>query len=124
MPTCRPACSRTKRCAGRLLTQLAGELIFERSSMQVKGRQAPSWVAANAPDQGGGADSQPGSHRGGVNAEARGPLSEMLGLMATSPLARMTGNALAQASGTGNADLQLRLSLPISEMTNQGAGAA
>ena len=28
----------------------------------------------------------------------------------------MTGNALAQASGTGNADLQLRLSLPISEI--------
>jgi uncharacterized protein YhdP len=28
----------------------------------------------------------------------------------------MTGNALAQASGTGNADLQLQLSLPISEM--------
>ena len=26
------------------LTQLAGELIFERSSMQVKGRQAPSWA--------------------------------------------------------------------------------
>lgn len=52
----------------------------------------------------------------GVNAEARGPLPEMLGLMVTSPLARMTGNALAQASGTGNADLQLRLSLPISDI--------
>ena len=36
--------------------------------------------------------------------------------MRTSPLARMTGQALDQASGTGNADLQLRLSLPINDI--------
>ena len=99
------------------LTQLAGELIFERSSMQVKGATGtfmglPQTRLTKVEAQ------IPNLDRTvvGVNAEARGPLSEMLGLMATSPLARMTGNALAQASGTGNADLQLRLSLPISEI--------
>ena len=52
----------------------------------------------------------------GVTADARGPLPELLTLLATSPLGGMTGNALAQASGTGNADVQLRLALPISEI--------
>ncbi|BEU98494.1 TIGR02099 family protein [Acidovorax sp. DW039] len=99
------------------LTKLNGELIFERSSMQVRGASGTfmglpqtrlTKVEAQIPNL---------AHTVvGVHAEARGPLPEMLGLMATSPLARMTGNALAQASGSGNADLQLRLSLPISEI--------
>jgi len=99
------------------LTDLSGELIFERSSMQVRsatgtfaGRQGLklSKVDAKIPDL---------AHTVvAVSADARGPLPEMLALMATSPLGRMTGNALDQATGTGTADLQLRLSLPISEI--------
>lgn len=99
------------------LTDLGGELIFERSSMQVRGASGSfagqqglrlSKVEAKIPDL---------SHTVvGVSADARGPLGELLTLMTTSPLGGMTGNALAQASGTGNADFQLRLSLPISEL--------
>ena len=99
------------------LTDLAGELIFERSSMQVRGAsggfggskslQAVK-VEAKIPDL---------AHSVvGVTADARGPLPELLNLLATSPLAVMTGNALGQATGTGNADVQLRLTLPISEI--------
>ncbi|MFN3377269.1 MAG: YhdP family protein, partial [Burkholderiaceae bacterium] len=99
------------------LTQLAGELIFERSSMQVRGASGAfsntpglrlSKVEARIPDL---------NHTVvGVSAEARGPLSEVLTLVNQSPLAGMTGNALAQAAGSGAADLQLRLSLPIGEL--------
>ncbi len=99
------------------LTQLAGELIFERSSMQVRGATGGfagtpgvrlAKVEAQIPDL---------SHTVvAVNADARGPLTELLTIMRTSPLARMTGQALDQASGTGNADLQLRLSLPINDI--------
>ncbi|MBU1352959.1 MAG: TIGR02099 family protein [Gammaproteobacteria bacterium] len=99
------------------LTELGGELIFERSSMQVRGASGSfagqqglrlSKVEAKIPDL---------SHTVvGVSADARGPLGELLALMTTSPLGGMTGNALAQATGTGNADFQLRLSLPISEL--------
>ncbi|RQO82635.1 YhdP family protein [Acidovorax sp. FJL06] len=99
------------------LTDLGGELIFERSSMQVRGASGGfagskglrlSKVDAKIPDL---------AHTVvGVNADARGPLAELLTLMATSPLGRMTGNALDQASGTGNADFQLRLALPISDI--------
>ncbi len=99
------------------LTELGGELIFDRSSMQVRGASGTfagrkglrlSKVDARIPDL---------SHTVvAVNAEARGPLAELLGLMSTSPLGGMTGNALDQASGSGNADFQLRLSLPISDI--------
>ena len=99
------------------LTELAGELIFERSSMQVRGASGSfagrpglrlSKVDAKIPDL---------SHTVvGVSADARGPLTELLTLMNTSPLGRMTGNALEQASGTGNADFKLRLTLPISDI--------
>lgn len=99
------------------LTALGGELIFERSSMQVRGASGgfagsktlrASKIEAKIPDL---------AHTVvGVTADARGSLPELLTLMTTSPLAGMTGNALDQASGTGNADVQLRLSLPISEI--------
>jgi len=99
------------------LTELGGELIFERSSMQVRGASGSfagrpglrlSRVEARIPDL---------SHTVvGVDADARGPLPELLALMSSSPLGGMTSNALDQATGTGNADFKLRLSLPISDM--------
>ena len=51
-----------------------------------------------------------------VSADARGPLAQLLGFVAESPLAQMTGGALTQASATGNGQLQLRLQLPISDL--------
>ncbi len=99
------------------LTELGGELIFERSSMMVRGASGSfagskglrlSKVDAKIPDL---------EHTVvAVNADARGPLAELLTLMTTSPLGGMTGHALDQASGTGNADFQLRLALPISDI--------
>ncbi|WP_298212136.1 YhdP family protein [Acidovorax sp.] len=99
------------------LAELGGELIFERSSMQVRGASGGfvgskglrlSKVEAKIPDL---------AHTVvAVSADARGPLPELLTFMAASPLGGLTGNALDQASGTGNADLQLRLALPISEL--------
>ena len=99
------------------LTQLAGELVFERSTMQVRGATGGftgtpgvrlAKVEAQIPDL---------SHSVvAVKADARGPLAELLTILRTSPLSRMTGHALDQASGTGQADLQLRLSLPINDI--------
>ncbi len=99
------------------LTELGGELIFERSSMMVRGASGSfsgskglrlSKVDARIPDL---------AHTVvAVNADARGPLAELLTLVTTSPLGGMTGHALDQASGTGNADFQLRLALPISDI--------
>jgi uncharacterized protein (TIGR02099 family) len=100
------------------LTELGGDLIFERSSMQVRGASGSfagrsglrlSKVDARIADL---------SHTVvDVRADARGPLPELLTLMTTSPLGEMTGHALDRAQGTGNADFQLHLSLPISDIT-------
>lgn len=99
------------------LTGLSGELVFERSSMRVQGASGrftgspgvqATQVQAQIPDL---------SHTVvDVSADTRGPLPELLAIMATSPLSAMTGQALDQASGSGHADLRLRLSLPISEI--------
>ncbi len=109
---------RRLQAAGELpwpaLTQLGGELVFERSSMRVNGasgafsgtRQTQlSKVQAHIPDL---------SHTVvSVGADARGPLAELLGVLSGSPLGAMTGHALDQARGSGNAQLRLDLSLPI-----------
>ena len=99
------------------LTQLAGELIFDRSSMQVRGASGSfagspgvklNKVEARIPDLGHTVVS--------VSADARGPLPELLGIIATSPLSPMTGHALDKATGAGAADFGLRLTLPISDI--------
>ena len=100
------------------LVKLSGELIFERSGMQVKGATGgfagrsgvvASGVEAQIPDLSHSVVS--------VAADARGPLSELLAFVTQSPLGEMTGKALAQATGTGNGELRLRLQLPISQLT-------
>ncbi|MBY0454299.1 MAG: TIGR02099 family protein [Burkholderiaceae bacterium] len=99
------------------LAQLEGELIFERASMRVQGAHGIlagtrntrlSRVEAHIPDL-----SNPVVT---VNGEARGPLPEWLAFVRTSPLDAMIDHALARASGSGNADLRLRLQLPIHQL--------
>lgn len=100
-----------------VLTQLAGELIFERSSMYVRNASTgvagfPQWrmaqVQAHIPDL-----AQSVVH---VNAQGRGPLAEMLAVVDGSPLADFTAHALAQSQGSGSAEMQLNLTLPISHL--------
>ncbi|GKS76517.1 TIGR02099 family protein [Acidovorax sp. SUPP950] len=99
------------------LTELTGDLIFDRSTMAVKGASGSfagtpklrvNKVEARIPDL---------AHTVvAVNADARGPLADMLSFVTTSPLARLTGNALDKTTANGTADLQLALSLPVSHI--------
>jgi len=52
-----------------------------------------------------------------VNGDIRGPLAQALKLVQTSPLSAMTGEVLGKASGTGTTDLQLRLNLPLNDLS-------
>ena len=99
------------------LKKLAGELVFERSSMRIHGASGTfsgtratqlSKIQAHIPDLAHSVVE--------VSADARGPLTELLGVVKTSPLAAMTGHALDQATGAGAADLRLGLSLPIHDL--------
>ena len=99
------------------LTQLSGELVFDRSSMAVRKASAGfagsqrlrmGQIEARIPDL---------SHTVvAVDAQGRGPLAEMLSVVANSPLAGLTSHTLDKASGSGPADLQLKLSLPINDI--------
>ena len=99
------------------LARLNGELIFDRQSMHVKGATAqfaglPDLqvvrVEADIPDL---------MHTVvGVDATVRGPLADALGIVNSSPLSRITNQALAQAVSTGAAEVKLKLALPIAQI--------
>ncbi len=100
------------------LAELDGELVFDRASLQVNGASGRvagfpglqlSKAEARIPDLMHGATVQ-------VGADIKGPLSEALGFVNTSPLAGLTGQALARAAASGMADTKLQLSLPLGDI--------
>ncbi len=98
------------------LTQLSGTLVFERNGMQVKGAAGHF---AGAPRLQVKADAQIADFQAttvAVTGDVRGPLAEALGVVNGSPLSAMTGHALAKASGSGNADVRLKLELPVANL--------
>ena len=96
------------------LTQLSGELVFERAQMQIKGARARMGANANLQVNKLEALIPDLKHSVvAVNAEIRGPLGEAIGVVNSSPLAGMTGHALGRAVASGSADYRLKLALPI-----------
>ncbi len=102
------------------LTELDGELVFDRASMQVNG--ATGRIAgfpglqvvradASVPDLMRAATVQ-------VNADIKGPLGEAVSFVNTSPLGSMTDKALEKTVASGPADYKVQLSLPISTIAN------
>ncbi|MDP2033011.1 MAG: YhdP family protein [Polaromonas sp.] len=100
------------------LNNLDGELVFDRASLQVNG--ASGGVAglpglqvvradARIPDLMHSATVQ-------VTAELKGPLSDALGFVNTSPLGEITGQALARTVASGSADYKFQLTLPLADM--------
>ncbi|MCA0211986.1 MAG: TIGR02099 family protein [Proteobacteria bacterium] len=101
------------------LTQLTGELVFERSGMQIKGatgRLVMPGVASPGVQVMRAEANIPNLARSAtvaVSADVRGPLAESLAIVNSSPLAGLMGNALDKATATGNADVRLNLTLPV-----------
>lgn len=97
------------------LTDLNGELVFNRAALEVNGVTGKvaglpglQLVKGNAriPDLARGATVE-------VNLDIKGPLADALGFVNTSPVGEMTNRVLARAAATGTADYHFRLSLPI-----------
>ena len=100
------------------LTELNGELVFDRASLEVKGA---SGKVAGLP----GLHLVKGDARIAdlmhdatveVTTDIKGPLSEALGFVNTSPLGDMTQKVLAQTTASGMADYRFRLRLPIDDI--------
>lgn len=99
------------------LTQLSGELIFERAQMRIKGAKAR--IGAGALLQISKAEALIADLAHAVvvvNAEARGALAEGVGIVNGSPLGGMMGQALSRSSVAGTADYKLKLTLPLANL--------
>ncbi len=101
------------------LTEVNGELLIDRLKLQVKG---VTGRVGGSPATGKGlqitkaegliADLQH-APTVVVSAEARGTASDVLALVNSSPLGELISGALAKSTATGNADVKLKLNLPI-----------
>ena len=100
------------------LTQLSGELVIDRKSLQVKGGRGnlagvPGLQIGKIE---GGISDMTQSPSVVVGLEARGPLPDMLAIVNGSPLAALSGNSLAHASAAGNAEMRLNLAVPLNAL--------
>jgi uncharacterized protein (TIGR02099 family) len=98
------------------LTQLQGELVFDRNSMQIKGAQGRFGGSGGLQFK---AEAQIPDLKAAtvmVKGEVHGPLNESVAIVNGSPISGLIGNALAKATTNGNADVLLQLELPIAHL--------
>ena len=101
------------------LTELRGDLLLDQTSLQLRNVSARldgasqlriSQGEARIPDMGRDARVQ-------TSLQLAGPLDELLrGLIIASPLDAMLGGVLGKARALGNADVQLKLDLPLQQL--------
>ena len=99
------------------LTDLSGELVIDRNSLQIKGAKtrlagAPNlaWSAVEA------SIPQLTEPVVDVRGEARGALSDTLRVLQSPGLSELLSHTLDKSAGNGNVDLKLRLNLPIDHL--------
>ena len=101
------------------LTGLSGELVFERAGMLVRNARGKLAGATGVEVTKAEAQIADMSHHASllrVDAQAKGPLAEVLRVGA--PLAGETGEIMLHARATGSADYKLHLELPLAAMDN------
>ncbi len=95
-------------------SRVAGELVFDRNTMEIRNAQARLWGVELSKVNGGFRDLRKPVLK--IDGEARGPLADMLRYVNSSPVGGWTGNALRDAKASGAAELKLALELPIAEL--------
>ncbi|MEO8249741.1 MAG: YhdP family protein, partial [Burkholderiales bacterium] len=109
------------------LSQLSGEVVFERASMRVNGARGRFGAAPGLPFSDTSAKiADLDRPVVSVAAELNAPLADMLKVVKSSPIDSLIGGSLSRASGTGAAGLKLSLTLPVTTLeksTLQGSVA-
>ncbi|MDE2049319.1 MAG: hypothetical protein KGJ44_12985, partial [Betaproteobacteria bacterium] len=102
---------------------IQGQLVFDRTSMQLKDAQARVFGVSLSKVNGGIANME---HDAALqlSGQAQGPLDDFLRYVQQSPVDRWTGQALASARGTGAAKLDLQLKLPLAALAQSSVDGA
>lgn len=95
-------------------SRVAGELVFDRSSMEIRNAQAQLWGVQLEKVNGSIRELDKAVLR--IDGQGRGPLGDLLRYVNGSPLAEWTGNALGEATANGNAELKLAIDLPLGDL--------
>lgn len=103
-----------------LFTQLDGELVFDRQSMLIHGARARLGTLGSGSFELSGVEGRIDNlgHDATlvIDGRGKGSLADALRLVQTSPLDGWTGQALSQASGDGNINLTLGLTLRLTHI--------
>ncbi|MDO9314121.1 MAG: YhdP family protein [Burkholderiaceae bacterium] len=97
-----------------LLDELSGELVFDRASMEIRNAQARVQGVKLTGVQ-GGIKTLADKSELVLEGAGRGAAADLLHFVNASPVGGWTGNALAHSTASGNADLKLALSVPLSD---------
>ncbi len=95
------------------ITNISGELVFERTSMQFNRTRGTLGTLALEDVSGRIRDLGAEPTLVEVDGTVRGALAEMLRVVRTTPLAEATGHLLDTATASANAELKLALAVPL-----------
>ena len=104
-----------------VLSQMAAQLDFQGQGMQIRASAAKlaGTALVAAPVEVRIADFDHSVVQ--VNSTVKGPLNDMLKVVAKSPVSDWTDQVLSDAQATGAAELKLKLSLPLEQMSRSKA---
>ena len=95
-------------------TRIGGELVFDRNAMEIHNATARLYGVELAKVEGSIRDLANPVLR--IEGQGRGPLADMLRYVEATPVGEWTGHALRGATAGGNAELNLKLEIPIAEL--------
>ena len=92
-------------------TRLNGELVFDRNAMEIRNASARVYGVELTRVNGGIRDLAHSVLR--IEGQGRGPLPDLLRYVNTTPIGGWTAQALREATAVGDAELSLKLEIPI-----------
>ena len=95
-------------------SRVNGELVFDRNSMEIRNASASVYGVELTRVNGGIRDLAQSVLR--IEGQGRGPLADLLRYTEVTPVGEWTSHALRTATATGNAELNLKLEIPINEV--------
>ncbi|WP_374568718.1 YhdP family protein [Ideonella sp.] len=98
-------------------TELNGELVFDRTTMRIRDARAKLWgiELKNVNGEIANLTHEPTLV---IEGGGRGPLGDALRFVGATPIDGWLSHALRDATGTGQADLQLALNIPLNDSHN------